>query len=261
MQVRHRFYLTHVALPGACLGLALVAVHLLRVDYRLADAIYAWGGHQWRLRHTWLLEILIHEHGKTLVRSLPVLLLVTYGASYFHRPLQRYQRGLLYLIVIPLCAVSLIGILKRLSGTACPAQLLTYGGTRMLTESWLFPHLGQRGCTPAGHSSGAYAWLATYFFMRIYFPGRKYYGLVLPLLLGLIYGIAQQLRGDHFLSHDLWTLLICWNISLFGSLAFFGSAITKDFCDNDNTLLDASTTDANKKDLRALCGRQQGTPG
>jgi membrane-associated PAP2 superfamily phosphatase len=34
------------------------------------------------------------------------------------------------------------------------------------------------------------------------------------LSVGLIFGISQQLRGAHFISHDLWTLAICWFFSL-----------------------------------------------
>jgi membrane-associated PAP2 superfamily phosphatase len=32
--------------------------------------------------------------------------------------------------------------------------------------------------------------------------------------LGGVFGLAQQLRGAHFLSHDVWTLMICWLIAL-----------------------------------------------
>jgi membrane-associated PAP2 superfamily phosphatase len=32
--------------------------------------------------------------------------------------------------------------------------------------------------------------------------------------LGLLFGFSQQLRGAHFLSHDLWTLAICWGTAL-----------------------------------------------
>jgi membrane-associated PAP2 superfamily phosphatase len=27
------------------------------------------------------------------------------------------------------------------------------------------------------------------------------------------FGIAQQFRGAHFLSHDLWTAMICWTVA------------------------------------------------
>ena len=34
------------------------------------------------------------------------------------------------------------------------------------------------------------------------------------LVIGLVFGIAQQLRGAHFLSHDLWALMVCWLVAL-----------------------------------------------
>jgi membrane-associated PAP2 superfamily phosphatase len=34
------------------------------------------------------------------------------------------------------------------------------------------------------------------------------------LAAGLIFGLAQQLRGAHFLSHDLWALAISWLVAL-----------------------------------------------
>ncbi|MNV84902.1 hypothetical protein D3C71_1788110 [compost metagenome] len=32
--------------------------------------------------------------------------------------------------------------------------------------------------------------------------------------MGLLFGFAQQLRGAHFLSHDVWTLAISWFVAL-----------------------------------------------
>ena len=43
--------------------------------------------------------------------------------------------------------------------------------------------------------------------------------LVLALVLGLILGIAQQLRGAHYMSHTLWTAWICWTFGLLVDVA------------------------------------------
>lgn len=48
--------------------------------------------------------------------------------------------------------------------------------------------------------------------------------LALPLTLGLVFGIGQQLRGAHFLSHDLWTAWLCWLCASLSDRAFFPSA-------------------------------------
>ena len=40
--------------------------------------------------------------------------------------------------------------------------------------------------------------------------------LLIPgLVIGISFGLAQQLRGAHFLSHDVWSAAICWFGALF----------------------------------------------
>jgi membrane-associated PAP2 superfamily phosphatase len=31
---------------------------------------------------------------------------------------------------------------------------------------------------------------------------------------GMVFGLSQQLRGAHFLSHDLWTAALCWLVAV-----------------------------------------------
>ena len=38
--------------------------------------------------------------------------------------------------------------------------------------------------------------------------------LAIGLAAGLVFGISQQFRGAHFLSHDIWSLALCWYLSL-----------------------------------------------
>lgn len=64
-------------------------------------------------------------------------------------------------------------------------------------------------CFPAGHASVGYAWVALYYFLRHSRPHYRYAGLAAGLIGGAILGFTQQLRGAHFMSHDLTTLFIC----------------------------------------------------
>ena len=66
---------------------------------------------------------------------------------------------------------------------------------------------------PPGHASAGYTWIASYFFFAAIRPQWRWAGLALGLGLGLTFGITQQFRGAHFLSHDLWTVMICWTVS------------------------------------------------
>jgi membrane-associated PAP2 superfamily phosphatase len=75
-------------------------------------------------------------------------------------------------------------------------------------------HSSGDNCFPAGHASGGYAWLAFYF-LGIHLNSKwRWVGLGFACSVGLIFGFSQQLRGAHFISHDLWTLGICWFFSL-----------------------------------------------
>ena len=77
------------------------------------------------------------------------------------------------------------------------------------------PHGMPRGvCFPAGHSSAGFAWVSLYFFALPVRPAWRWRGLAVGLVAGCVFGAAQQLRGAHFLSHDLWTLATCWTVSL-----------------------------------------------
>ena len=58
--------------------------------------------------------------------------------------------------------------------------------------------------------------LALYFATFLYF--RRPALMLLPgLVVGWVFALGQQARGAHFLSHDLWSLTVCW----FGALGMF----------------------------------------
>jgi membrane-associated PAP2 superfamily phosphatase len=101
-------------------------------------------------------------------------------------------------------------------GRDCPWDLLRYGGDRAYF-GWYSSRpasMPDASCFPAGHAGAGYAWVALYFFFLARRPGWRWRGLAIGLGAGAIFGAAQQLRGAHFLSHDLWTLMICWSMAL-----------------------------------------------
>src|SRR5690606_12799694 len=84
--------------------------------------------------------------------------------------------------------------------------------------------LGHAACFPAGHAGSGYAWVALFFFMREVRPQWRWPALLIALALGAVFGVAQQLRGAHFLSHDLWSLAISWTVASTLSLWMLDSA-------------------------------------
>jgi len=74
---------------------------------------------------------------------------------------------------------------------------------------------------PAGHASGGYCFLSVYFVLLRYRSHYREYGLLFGLTIGFIFGVGQQLRGAHFPSHDLVTIVICWYASLVCYFLFY----------------------------------------
>jgi membrane-associated PAP2 superfamily phosphatase len=108
-----------------------------------------------------------------------------------------------------------VSLLKSLTRMDCPWDLLRYGGTRPFIGMFEARHgLAASGCFPAGHASAGYAWVALYFAALAARPAWRWAGLAIGLAGGALFGVSQQLRGAHFLSHDLWSLATCWLVAL-----------------------------------------------
>ncbi|MBP7329955.1 MAG: phosphatase PAP2 family protein [Alicycliphilus sp.] len=105
-----------------------------------------------------------------------------------------------------------ITVLKRLNHTSCPWDLAEFGGVARHVSHWLWGVRdgGAGHCFPAGHASTAFAYLAGWFVMRRSAPRVAGRWLLAALLAGMLLGLAQQMRGAHYMSHTLWTAWICW---------------------------------------------------
>jgi membrane-associated PAP2 superfamily phosphatase len=108
---------------------------------------------------------------------------------------------------------------KKYTNVYCPAQLSYYCGNKPYVKILSsYPADFDRGanakgrCFPAGHASGGFALMALFFCFK-----RKKYrlaGLGAGLCAGWAMGLYQILRGEHFLSHTLVTMLGAWLIIL-----------------------------------------------
>lgn len=105
-----------------------------------------------------------------------------------------------------------ITVLKRLNHTSCPWDLAEFGGVARHVSHWLWGVRdgGAGHCFPAGHASTAFAYLAGWFVLRRSAPRAAGRWLLGALLAGMVLGLAQQMRGAHYMSHTLWTAWICW---------------------------------------------------
>jgi len=210
------FLLRHAWLPLAVFVALIATIQLTNADWHLATFLYASEGGDWALRKAFLTETLIHRRGHDLSIVLWAGTLVAWLVSLRNPRLRAWRRPLGYLLLAVAASTLAISTLKAVSNMDCPWDVSGLGGTRPhLTLFDLRPHGLPRGrCFPAGHASGGYAWMALYFALLMVRPRWRWFGLAAGAGVGLVYGIAQQLRGAHFLSHDLWTIAICWSIAL-----------------------------------------------
>lgn len=181
------------------------------------------------LRHQWLLSRVLHD----AVRQLAVLcygLVWLWAAWPARRPVgpavlwrlpRRERLTVALLVTLSLLAVNLI---KNASQTSCPWDLQAFGGPALYVSHWL-PGVADGGsgrCFPGGHASSAYGFLALClpWLMppagqpRARAPGWRWLGFL--MLAGLVAGAVQTVRGAHYPSHTLWTLVICAGVSLTG---------------------------------------------
>lgn len=196
--------------------LAFLAANLLLVvlggDRWIADGLFAAEGGRWALQDSIVTTTLIHIGGKRLSALAWVAVVAAVLLAWRVPRLRAYRDPLLRLAGAVLLSTALVSVLKHLTHMDCPWDMQGYGGLRPYLDLFDPRPSGLRssGCFPAGHASAGYAWVALYFFARAVAPRWRWRALWVGLGAGLLFGVSQQLRGAHFLSHDAWTLMLCW---------------------------------------------------
>jgi membrane-associated PAP2 superfamily phosphatase len=214
-QLPRFFWRNHLYIPLVIFAALAISLELFEIDVWLADKWYSLEGGHWALRDAWITSTIIHNLGKHLSLLIALAVLIAVISTYFSPRLRKYRRELLYLLIAAGGGSLLISALKDITHVSCAWDFTRYGGSiEYATVFTQILHAGGDNCFPAGHASGGYAWLAFYF-LGIHLQSKwRWAGLGFALSVGLIFGISQQLRGAHFISHDLWTVGICWFFSL-----------------------------------------------
>ncbi|MBK8284582.1 MAG: hypothetical protein IPK97_06660 [Ahniella sp.] len=191
---------------------ALLWLELNGGNRLIADRLFAWEGGQWLLKDHFITSVLVHQVGKYLSMMMWLATVASWWIVRRKKELITWHRPLLYLWIATLASTVLVSALQSLTALDCPWDLVNYGGSRPYYGLFDARPAGlhDSGCFPSGHASAGYCWVALYFFCASVAPRWRRTGLVFGLALGGIFGISQQLRGAHFASHDVATLLTCW---------------------------------------------------
>lgn len=198
----------------AALVFISVLIEITGVDQALADLIYQWEGHQWHFKNEWITAVLIHKGGKYFSIAMLLAVVILLLLSYISPVLAAWKYRLQYLLTATISGSLIVSVGKVITNISCPWDFSRYGGTQeylpLIEQLWV--RNGSQ-CFPAGHASAGFAWVALYFVGLYSKSFWRWPALFFALSLGIVFGISQQLRGAHFLSHDLWSFGICWMVS------------------------------------------------
>lgn len=219
-----KFIIVHFIRPFLLFVVVFGALEFFRVDLWITGHFYNASLHQWPYKENWLAENLLHMGGRYftyLLAAAAVLCWLTSlrSSSVFYP----YRRPLLFLLISSISGPLIIVLLKNSTHIYCPWSLALFGGDKPYVRLFDYAsnHLKTGHCFPAAHAGSGFTFLSLYFFLFLVKQDYKFYGLYFGLALGIIYGVAQQMRGAHFLSHDVFSLAVCWFSSLVLFMLFF----------------------------------------
>lgn len=193
----------------------LLAFDPAGLDFAIARAFYVPGSGFIGRYGFWLQDIL-HDRAKQVVIALAIVAIALFLLSLVARRLRSSRRHLGYLVLSLVLSTSVVAPLKTLTAVHCPWSLTEFGGTEQFTSllEKRVPTEKPGRCWPGGHASAGFSLLALFFFLRDRRPRAARIALAIALGTGSAFSVGRMMQGAHFLSHNLWTLLIDWTICL-----------------------------------------------
>ncbi len=208
--------------PWAALLLLAGSVALFEftgLDLWLQDHFYNFATHRWLVDENEPVAGAIFYNGpKALVWLVGfTTLTLAAGPARWRERLQLNRRGLWLGVLVIATVPALAGLGKKYTNVFCPSEIRRYGGdTAYVKLCSPFPAddrpARRGGCFPAGHSSGGFALLG----LLLVRAGRRWRNTTIALGLGLGWwmGGYQMLKGAHYLSHTVTTMLLAWLVVL-----------------------------------------------
>lgn len=216
------------------IGFFLLAAILLIEKYTCLDLLIQQHFYRPESRD-WIITPMLHKQLTFIFyKGLKILLALTAAgclisliASLKYPFLHPYRKPafimLLSIIFVPLIVASA----KYITNVYCPYQLNLYNGlypfVRILDPypDWFVqPKPGR--CFPAGHATAGFAFMALYYCFQT--RRSRLLGLMAGTFLGLIAGAYQMLRGQHFLTHTLFSM-----VAAFMVIMVINAAVSRSF--------------------------------
>jgi membrane-associated PAP2 superfamily phosphatase len=195
--------------------LSLGVIYYFKLDFYFADMIYS--EHQsWFYKNHWFANTVMHSYTKKLIILAFVIYIIKTVISHSRQSPSTNIYPKLVLIISVLLGTLVVSALKVLLESDCPWDLIRYGGDKQFFSIFDYDAaaLPSNKCFPAAHASMGFTFISIYFYCVLYLKRYKYHALIASLFLGFTLGFFQQLRGAHFISHDIWSLIVCISVNI-----------------------------------------------
>lgn len=200
---------------GAILGLET----LTNIDVWLQNHFYIAEKKEWLInpeRHK-ALTIFFYDGLKRFLLIFACFCLFNMLLSIKYQNLRRANHFCLVMIFSFILVPVVVAGAKAFTNVYCPYQLNIYNGIypfiRVLEHyPEGFVQLKTGRCFPAGHSTAGFAFMGLFF--AFHKKSWRIWGLVIGLTLGWIAGIYQMMRGQHFFSHTLFSMVASFMLIL-----------------------------------------------
>lgn len=196
------------------LFLVILLFEYTNLDLTIQDQLYNFE------QQTWL----VHKDDAVLryfFYIIPKNLLIAYGAALvllliFQPKFPKlHRKEILFLLLCVILVPSIIASLKQITNMHCPDAILRYNGSKpfvKLLESFPLEYFDRPGkCYPAGHSTVGFSLISIAFIVE-----RKKFTPVLSviLLFGWTMGLYQIVKGSHYLSETIVTMIAAYIITI-----------------------------------------------
>ncbi len=210
------------SIPTVTLIAAALAMEYSPLDVLLLQPFYDPMAGGFPLRNDWFFSKVLHTAGKWLVLVAAIIAFLVGVASWRFHWLRVWRWPCIYVALCAGATTGIVGTLKAVTNRFPPWSLDIFGGDVPLTPLFAgtpMPFHDGRGF-PAGHASGAIAWVSLWFVGRAWCAPRLSWWLFPGIAGGLLFAWTQHVRGAHFASHNLWTLAIAWTVAVFFAALF-----------------------------------------
>jgi len=196
-----------------CLGAAIVVVTKFSAfDLWMSDQVYNFGLGSWAIDHSnsvW--RPILYEGPKALIIAFGLALLASIIRPALLPKMKISRQEAVFLLLCMATVPAVVSVIRHHSGVSCPRVLQHYGGEidnhyGHVNASRFFQEARPGGCWPSGHASGGFALLCLAFLGRAMRTRLQF--AMFAVGVGGAMGVYQVLRGAHFASHIVITMLI-----------------------------------------------------